>query len=220
MASNNSSNPYHVDNPYQNNNNSDDNLQKFEKLRAKSEAKKALDKILQIYQNAKNNGLKIEKNYENIGAVRRYYNKYYLSNYVATLFFLGLASFFVSFFTKLTIFAIFFGLSLNIFYSKKVYLKSLFYTHSIDSEVKNDIFNYIFGENNSKIFVILGSFLFSLTAITSYFSKKIFLGQYVDTNFYKFLVKNFPSFNINNELFSYSILLSFVILIIFKIIKK
>jgi len=210
-------NPYKVNNPYQNH---DNHIKKMVKEKEKDDAQKAFDKILQSYQNSENNGLKLEKNYENIGSIKRYYNKYYLSNYVSFLFFLGSISFFVSFFTKLSVFAILIGLNFYIFFSKKLYLKSLFYTHSVDSEVKDNIYNYIFNHSNFKMFIILCFSLFSVATGISYFTKMIFLGQYVNTRFYKLLVKNLQSFDINNELFAYSILLSFILLIIFKVTDK
>ncbi len=217
-------NPYKVHDPYQSNNshqkNTDNNFKKMVKEKAKDDAKKAFDKILQNYQNAKNNGLILEKDYENIGNIIRYYNKHYLGNYIAFLFFLGVVSFFASFLTKLSVFAILIGLILNIIYSKKLYLKTLFYTHSVDSKVQNDIYNYIFSKSDFKIFVIFSFFLFAVSTIVSYFTKVIFLTKFEDIKFIQILTKNFPSFDINNELFAYSILLSFISLIIFKIIKK
>jgi len=207
-------------NPYEKKNqNNKDNLKKIIKEREKDDAKKAFSKILQNFQNAKNNGMEIENNYEIIGPVRLYYYKYYYKNYLFFLFFLGILSFFSSFFNLYAMFSIPVSLIFYSLFSKKIYLINLLYVHSVDSQVKNDVYNYIFGKSNFVIFMVIGSFLSILTAISLYFTKSIFLEKFKNIPFLESL-KQFQRFNIENELFAYSILLSFFILIGFKMLKK
>jgi len=193
---------------------------KMLKERQKDEAKKAIDKILKSYQNAVDNGLQMDKDYENIGAIRRFYNKHYLINYLLSLGLLALVASGLSFFSKFVILAIPLGLILYFVFSKELYLFFLFYTHKVDKKIKKDISRYIFGKSDFGIFVIFCSMLFALTFTALHFTKAIFLTKFEDTKFIQLITRNFQSFDINNELFSYSILLSFIILLFFKIIKK
>lgn len=222
MANN---NPYKVNDPYQSNNshqkNTDNNFKKMVKEKEKDDAQKAFDKILKDYQNAENNGLNIDKNYENIGAIRRYYNKYWLTNYLLFLALISLIFSTFSFFSKFAILSIPLSYILYFIFSKKLYLYFLFYTHKLkNKKMKKEISKYIFGKSDFWIFTILSTFLFMFILIAFHFTKSILLIKFEDTKFIQLIGKNFQSFDINNELFAYSILISISILIIFKIFKK
>lgn len=52
-------------------NSDNNNLLNITKAKAKNDSENSFDKILQAFQNAKNNGLKLEKDYENIGMIKR-----------------------------------------------------------------------------------------------------------------------------------------------------
>lgn len=213
--------PYSMKSPWESSeNNGKSQAKEMAKQRAKDDAKKAFDSLLQSYQNSKKNGLEWEKNYEKIGAVRRYYYDYKMHKYITFLMILGVLSFVASFFIKLTFSLILIAPLLYIFFSKDLYLRGLFFAHSIDKEVKKEIYFHIFDKSNSKLFVLLSVVLTLGSFVSAFYTKAIFLPHYQNTFLYSLLIKKFPLFDINNELLAYSILFSFFILIIFKMVKK
>jgi len=119
-------------NPYQNNGNpfDDDGLNKQrkilaeqQKLKYKSDAENALDKIVSEYSSAINNQIQNWKiNISDKASITRYYKRYWDNEAFIYSIILMLLTFFISFYTKYASIGIFVVFVIQYFYSQKSFL--------------------------------------------------------------------------------------------------
>lgn len=197
-------------------------ISKMSKIKAKSDSSIAFDSLLNDCYNSLQNGLEWDADFEKVGIVRRYYNRYYFFNYLIALFCLSIIGFVASFFYKLSFFIILMSPIILIFFSKSIYLFLLFYNHpKIEKEVKKSISSKIFPNNDFYFFIFLNITLFGISYTASLHTTSLFIPELLEnTKIYNSLIANFSLFDVNNELLAYSVFLSLIIIIIYKIIRK
>lgn len=192
---------------------------KLTKQSYKQRAEQALDNIIHDLATARLNQNEYHINKADKSALNRYYNRYWANDFVIMSIFILIASLIASFFTNLAVLGILTVLLAYSSYSHSTFLSYFSNDSKIAKEDKIIIQNFIFGNQLQSSSVIFLSITMAIISyIISFFSRPIYLNE----NDPSFIIKLLQSFNVNfnNELFSYSVAVSILILIFLKIYEK
>jgi len=215
-------NQYLNQSPYLNNNADYKQAEKEQKKQQyKLQAEQALDNITHEFLSAQHNRLdKWSLNTGDKASVVRYYKRYWDNEFVSVSILVMIATAILSFYTPFATIGIFIVFLLREAYSQRIFSTYMLNDHELSrqqiTEIKDKIFYKQLKTATTLIFTL---FLISISIVSYFYSSTIFIEPEKYPKLIEILSKLSP-FHPENELFSYTNIMTIFALLLLKIYEK